>query len=102
MVKYYERLGRFDTGIFGTEIVSRVLFEHGDAELAVKLLTSDDVISFEGMRRLDGTTIWEYWPQKDAGRSYNHPMFGAVVAHLFDYLLGRDEAQRKRQRCRCY
>lgn len=88
LVKYYERLGRFDTGIFGTEIVSRVLFEHGDGELAVKLLTSDDEISFEGMRRLDGTTIWEYWPQKDAGRSYNHPMFGAVVAHLFDYLLG--------------
>ena len=88
MVKYYDRLGRFDTGIFGTEIVSRVLFEHGDAELAVKLLTSNDEISFEGMRRNDGTTLWEYWPQKDSWRSYNHPMFGAVVAHLFDYLLG--------------
>ena len=88
MVKYYDRLGRFDTGIFGTEIVSRVLFEHGDAELVVKLLTSDDLISFEGMRRSGGTTLWEYWPQKDSWRSYNHPMFGAVVAHLFDYLLG--------------
>ena len=88
LVKYYEKLGRFDTGIFGTEIVSRVLFERGDGELAVKLLTSEDLISFEGMRRSGGTTIWEYWPQKDAWRSYNHPMFGAVVAHLFDYLLG--------------
>ena len=88
LVKYYEKLGRFDTGIFGTEIVSRVLFERGDSELAVKLLTSEDLISFEGMRRSGGTTIWEYWPQKDAWRSYNHPMFGAVVAHLFDYLLG--------------
>ena len=88
LVKYYEKLGRFDTGIFGTEIVSRVLFERGDSDLAVKLLTSEDLISFEGMRRSGGTTIWEYWPQKDAWRSYNHPMFGAVVAHLFDYLLG--------------
>ena len=88
LVKYYEKLGRFDTGIFGTEIVSRVLFERGDSELAVKLLTSEDLISFEGMRRSGGTTIWEYWPQKDAWRSYNHPMFGAVAAHLFDYLLG--------------
>ena len=88
LVKYYEKLGRFDTGIFGTEIVSRVLFERGNGELAVKLLTSEDLISFEGMRRSGGTTIWEYWPQKDAWRSYNHPMFGAVVAHLFDYLLG--------------
>ena len=88
LVKYYEKLGRFDTGIFGTEIVSRVLFERGNGELAVKLLTSEDLIPFEGMRRSGGTTIWEYWPQKDAWRSYNHPMFGAVVAHLFDYLLG--------------
>ena len=88
MVRYYEKLGRFDTGIFGTEIVSRVLFERGNAELAVKLLTSENLISFEGMRRSNGTTIWEYWPQTNKNRSFNHPMFGAVVAHLFDYLLG--------------
>ena len=93
LVKHYEDLGRFDTGIFGTEIVSRVLFERGNAELAVKLLTSEELISFEGMRRAGGTTIWEYWPQKDAYRSYNHPMFGAVVAHLFDYLLGIGQEQ---------
>lgn len=88
LVKYYDKLGRFDTGIFGTEIVSRVLFERGNGELAVKLLTSEDLVSFEGMRRSDGTTLWEYWPQENSWRSYNHPMFGAVVAHLFDYLLG--------------
>ena len=93
MVKYYENLGRFDTGIFGTEIVSRVLFERGNADLAVKLLTSDDLASFEGMRRCDSTTIWEYWPQEGIYRSYNHPMFGAVVAHLFDYLLGIRQEQ---------
>ena len=93
LVKHYETVGRFDTGIFGTEIVSRVLFERGNAELAVKLLTSEDDISFDGMRRSGGTTIWEYWPQKDAYRSYNHPMFGAVVAHLFDYLLGIGQEQ---------
>lgn len=93
MVKYYENLGRFDTGIFGTEIVSRVLFERGNADLAVKLLTSDDLASFEGMRRCDSTTIWEYWPQEGIYRSYNHPMFGAVVAHLFDYVLGIRQEQ---------
>ena len=88
LVKYYEKLGRFDTGIFGTEVVSRVLFEHGDAELAVKLLTADHLTSFEGMRRAGSTTIWEYWPEESGDRSHNHPMFGAVTAHLFDYLLG--------------
>lgn len=88
MVKYYNKLGHFDTGIFGTEVVSRVLFEHGDGDLAVKLLTSDHLTSFEGMRRAGSTTIWEYWPEEEGDRSHNHPMFGAVVAHLFDYLLG--------------
>ena len=93
LVRHYERLGRFDTGIFGTEIVSRVLFERGNADLAVKLLTSEDMISFEGMRRAGSTTIWEYWPQEGVYRSCNHPMFGASVAHLFDYLLGIGQAE---------
>lgn len=88
LVKYYDKLGHFDTGIFGTEVVSRVLFEHGDGDLAVRLLTSEHLTSFEGMRRAGSTTIWEYWPEEDDDRSHNHPMFGAVVAHLFDYLLG--------------
>ncbi len=65
-----------------------MLFEHGDAELAVKLLTADHLTSFEGMRRAGSTTIWEYWPEESGDRSHNHPMFGAVTAHLFDYLLG--------------
>lgn len=88
LVAYYDKLGRFDTGIFGTEIVSRVLFEHGDGDLAVKLLTAQHTTSFEGMRRAGSTTIWEYWPDEKDDRSHDHPMFGAVIAHLFDYLLG--------------
>lgn len=88
LVKHYDKLGHFDTGIFGTDIVTRVLFEHGDADLAVKLLTADHLTSFEGMRRAGSTTIWEYWPEEDDDRSHNHPMFGAVTAYLFDYLLG--------------
>ncbi len=88
LVKYYTELGRYDTGIFGTDVVTRVLFEHGDGELAVKLLTSSDKISFEGMRRVGATTLWENWPYATWDRSRNHPMFGAVTAYLFDCLLG--------------
>ncbi len=88
LVKYYRELGHFDTGIFGTDIVTRVLFEHGDGELAVELLTSSDPISFEEMRRAGATTLWENWPHATWDRSHNHPMFGAVTAYLFDYLLG--------------
>lgn len=88
LVRYYQELGRYDTGIFGTDIVTRVLFEHGDGELAVKLLLSNADVSFEGMRRAGATTLWENWPHATWDRSRNHPMFGAVSAYLFDYLLG--------------
>ncbi len=88
LVKYYRELGRFDTGIFGTDIVTRVLFERGDGELAVALLTSTHPISFEGMRQAGATTLWENWPLATWDRSHDHPMFGAVTAYLFDYLLG--------------
>ncbi len=88
LVTYYQTLGHFDTGIFGTDIVTRVLFAHGDGALAVRLLASTDPISFDGMRQAGATTIWENWPHATWDRSRNHPMFGAVTAYLFDYLLG--------------
>lgn len=93
LVKYYKFKGGYDTGIFGTDIVTRVLFENGDAELACKLLVSDIDNSFDRMRKLGATTFWEYWPQTYRNwevyeRSHNHPMFGAPVAYMYDHILG--------------
>ncbi|MBQ9951172.1 MAG: family 78 glycoside hydrolase catalytic domain [Clostridia bacterium] len=88
LVEYYRKTGCFDTGIFGTDIVTRVLFERGDGQLAVDLLLSGAETSFDGMRRRGATTLWEYWPHSLRDRSHNHPMFGAVAAYLYDYLLG--------------
>ncbi len=88
MVDHYRKLRRFDTGIFGTDIVTRMLFENGDGQLAADLLCSEDYTSFDGMRKLGATTLYEYWPGSLNDRSHNHPMFGAVVAYLYDYLLG--------------
>ncbi len=87
-VDYYKKLGGYDTGIFGTDILTRVLFEKGDSQLAADLLLSESVHSFAEMRRLGATTLWEYWPGSLRDRSHNHPMFGAVTAYLYDYLLG--------------
>ncbi len=85
MIEYYEKLGHYDTGIFGTDIVTRKLFEYGRADIAVKLLTASEPYGF-GKWMLDGaTTFWEYWFNS---RSHHHPMFGAVTAYLFEYLLG--------------
>ena len=89
MVEYYRKNTFYDTGIFGTELVTRLLFERGDGDLAVELMTSGkDTHTFEAMRRRGATTLWEYFPGSLCDRSHSHPMFGGVVALFFEYLLG--------------
>mgnify|MGYP003292360206 CR=1 FL=1 len=87
LVKYYTKLGHYDTGIFATDIVTRVLFEKGDADLAADLLVNDGEQGFEHWRKNGATTFHEYW-DSNRSRSHNHPMFGAVVAYFFEHLLG--------------
>lgn len=87
MVDYYKRLGYFDTGIFATDILTRVLFEHGDGELAARLLASEDGLGFGNWKKNGATTLLEYW-NVGCCRSFNHHMFGAVVAYFFEHLLG--------------
>lgn len=87
MKDYYRKLGHYDTGIFGTDILTRVLFERGDSDLAVDLLSNNGNQGFEHWRRNGATTFHEYWDSNRC-RSHNHPMFGAPVAYFFEYLLG--------------
>ncbi len=88
LVEHYKSETWYDTGIFGTDILTRVLFEKGEAQLAFELMTSHGKYSF-GKWMDDGcTTFPEYWTYN---RSQNHPMFGAVTRYLFKYLLGIDQ-----------
>ena len=81
----YRSAGTFDTGIFGTPALLRVLFERGEADLAVSLLGNRGDGSFDAMRRGGATTLWENW---NGEASHDHPMFGASTQFLFQYLLG--------------
>lgn len=83
--KKYSAADSFDTGIFGTDILTRVLFERGDANTAFCLLTSEGKGSFYNMKKQGATTIWENW---DGERSHSHPMFGAATRYLFSFILG--------------
>ena len=91
LVAHYDALGGYDTGIFGTEVVTRVLLEKGEAHLAFRLLTSENPASFAGWMNAGATTLWEYWPG-DRQRSLDHPMFGAVTKELFYAGLGIRQA----------
>ena len=92
MVNYYKKIGCFDTGIFATDILMRVLFENGDGDLAAELLTNNGEQGFEHWRQNGATTFHEYW-DSNRSRSHNHPMFGAPVAYFFEYLLGIKQAE---------
>ena len=93
MVRYYKKLGYFDTGIFATDVLIRTLFEHGDSELAVDILTNNGAQGYEHWRRNGATTLHEYW-DSNRSRSHCHPMFGAPVAYFFEYLLGIKQTER--------
>ncbi len=89
LITRYRTLQTFDTGMFGTDLVIDQLFRLGEGDLAFSLLTNDSPTSFERMRRMGATTIWETW---DASVSHNHPMFGGVVRNLFTHILGIRQA----------
>ncbi len=89
LVKHYQQTPAFDTGIFATDVLIKVLFKQGDGALASKLLCSKAPHSFYAMQQAGATTLWEYWPQSfKPVRSCNHHMFGAVVAYFYEYFLG--------------
>lgn len=85
MVKRYETLGCLDTGIFGTEVLLRVLFETEHADLALRLLTSTKGGVYSDMYKNGATTLYEH---SFGNGSHNHPMFGSYIAMLFENLAG--------------
>ena len=84
-----DRRGSFDSGIFGTDLAVKILFEKGYENLAARLLTGEEHPSFGYMLKTGATTIWEDWLNP---RSMCHPMFGAPVRYLFYDLLGVRQA----------
>ena len=81
----YEALGAQDTGIFGTFLLMKVLFEKGYGPLAFRLLVNETEVPFYNMKKHGATTLWENW---DGCDSRCHPMFGAVVELFFSEILG--------------
>lgn len=85
LLAHYRATKRFDTGIFGTDVLAEYLARIGEVQLLYDLLTAKGFPSFDYMRAHGATTLWEDW----AGLgSHNHPMFGACVKQLFYGLLG--------------
>lgn len=86
MAEYYHNTPSFDTGIFGTEVLLRRLFANGFDDTAIRLLISEKPgHSFGNMMRCGATTLWEGFSGEG---SHSHPMNGACVKLLYQYILG--------------
>ena len=86
LAEKYDEMGCFDTGIFGTEMLVRLLGERNRADVVYKLLTSKVTDrSFWSMHERGATTLWEYWYGR---RSHSHPMFGGCFKALWQIFLG--------------
>lgn len=81
----YRKTKRFDTGIFGTDLLCEWLVREGEAQLLFDLLSGEDFPSFGHMRKSGATTLWEGWHN---GGSLSHPMMGGCVKQLIYGILG--------------
>ena len=90
-VAHYSATRKVNTGIFGTDLLFKVLIDHGYADLAFDILGGREAPSFGHWMELGATTLYEEW--KDEARSLSHPMFGAVVQYFFSRLLGIRQAE---------
>ena len=80
LVNKYSVATGFDTGIFGTDVLCKVLCENGRRGLVLRLLSLTEYPSFGYMKARGAATLWENW---NGAESHNHPMFGACLKYLF-------------------
>ena len=76
------------TGIFGTKYLLELLSEHGDVELAGRVVTHEGFPGWFNMLDHGATTLWETWIGVDNLYSHCHPMFGSVAAWMVRWILG--------------
>ena len=88
--------GYLKTGFVGTYILNRVLSDHGNNELAYKLLLNEEYPSWLYAVNMGATTIWERWNSilpdgKISGtemNSLNHYSYGSVVEWMYRNMAG--------------
>ncbi len=97
LLRTLERKGyRLSTGFVGVRFLLPVLTEMGRADLAYKLLLSEEYPSWGFTVKNGATSIWERWnsytPETGFGNvgmnSFNHYSLGSCVEWMYTYMLG--------------
>lgn len=69
-------------GMIGLRHIFHVLFENGDADLAIEMITRPDAPSYGSMLKLGATTLFESLIPNGLNESENHHFYGDIL-HLF-------------------
>ncbi len=84
------RGGHLTTGNLCTKYLLEALVEHGQGDIAYRIVTQKSYPSWGSMLANGATTLWERWEHLTGGamNSHNHPMMGSVSAWFYKYLGG--------------
>lgn len=75
-----------ETGVLGARYLFRLLADHGQEELAYRMITRPDHPSYGSWIVRDATTLWEsFRPETVYGSSMNHHFWGDVSAWFYYY-----------------
>ncbi len=84
--------GHVSTGVLGIQHLMRGLTQHGNLDLAYKIVTNETYPSWGYMVKNDATTIWELWNGDTADpamNSANHVMLlGDLIIWFYENLAG--------------
>lgn len=94
--KAYRRLIEFieekdyhiNCGILGIRHIFHVLFENGDADIALRMITRDDAPSYGSMIKLGGTALFESLIPNGVQNSQNHHFQGDIINLFITKLAG--------------
>ena len=85
----HEADDHIDCGVLGARVLFRVLTEHGDADLALRILTQKTAPSYgEWVARGETALCEDFAPYSEHVNSLNHHFFGDISAWFIEYFGG--------------
>lgn len=75
-------------GMYGLRNIFHVLFDNGDADIALAMITKKDAPSYRNMLDLGGTALFESLIPNGINESRNHHFFGDIINLFISKLAG--------------
>ena len=80
-----EKGGALSTGLFSTRYMLMYLSEHGQRDVAERVVLHEEYPGWMHMLNRGATSLWETWKESDDVYSNCHPMFGSVDEWLLRF-----------------